>query len=343
MRSPHTRFSFIVSLLAALMLVAGGDVNAQDAIAGIEHWVPSVSGADGKPLNLFVWEKRQKDIDVKEYAKGGRVVLLAHGATTPGSLAFDFQLPSKTELTYSLMDYLAERGFDVFALEYQNYGRSDKHQCGICVSTQVAANDINAVVDYVRSQRGVEKVYLLGWSWGTLTAGLFTMQRPDKVRRLVLYAPPVWRGPREKAPTAEFRPVTVEGSKNLFEPQATDPEVIETFVREAVKYEKAPNGCYMDLFTKMPVTDPKQIPVPTMIILGELDRLTPINQPELPGFFADLPNPDKQFIIVPGAGHALIMQKPRLRLFLEVVKWFSLDQAGWRMEAPGIGPVDVRR
>jgi hypothetical protein len=62
MRSSRTRFSFIVSLVAALTLVAGGDVNAQDTIAGIEHWVPSVSAADGKPLNLFVWEKRQKDI-----------------------------------------------------------------------------------------------------------------------------------------------------------------------------------------------------------------------------------------------------------------------------------------
>ena len=32
--------------------------------------------------------------------------------------------------TYSLMDYLAERGFDVFTVEYQNYGRSAEHECG---------------------------------------------------------------------------------------------------------------------------------------------------------------------------------------------------------------------
>jgi pimeloyl-ACP methyl ester carboxylesterase len=79
-------------------------------------------------------------------------------------------------------------------------------------------------------------------------------------------------------------------------------------------------------------------PVPTMIILGDLDRLTPINQPDLPGFFADLPNPDKQFIIVPGAAHALITQNPRLRFSVEVAKWFSIDQPGWRMEVPGTGP-----
>jgi hypothetical protein len=26
------------------------------------------------------------------------------------------------------------------------------------------------------------------------------------------------------------------------------------------------------------------------------------------------------------------MQKPRLRFFTEVAKWFSIDQPGWRME-----------
>lgn len=75
----------------------------------------------------------------------------------------------------------------------------------------------------------------------------------------------------------------------------------------------------------MPLTDPKKITPPTMVILGDLDRLTSINQPNLPGFFAALPNTDKQLIIVPGAGHALTVQKPRLRFYNEVGKWFSVE------------------
>jgi pimeloyl-ACP methyl ester carboxylesterase len=322
-----------LAFLAWVVVIPVISAAADDRIVGSEYWVSSLSAADGKPLKVFLWEKRLKDADLKQFGTSGKVVLLAHGATTPGSLAFDFQGPEKSELTYSLMDYLAERGFDVFALDYQNYGRSDKHECGICVTTQVAANDINAAVDYIRGLRGVERVYLLGWSWGTTTTGLFTMQRPHKVRRLVLYAPPVWRGTRNKPPTREFRTVTEDGAKNLFEPEATDPQVIAAFAKEAVsRGPNAPNGVLMDLNVKMPITDPKQIPAPTMIILGDLDRLTPVTQPELPGFFADLPNPDKQLVIVPGAGHGLIMQKPRLRFFTEVAKWFSIDQPGWRME-----------
>jgi len=37
-------------------------------------------------------------------------------------------------------------------------------------------------------------------------------------------------------------------------------------------------------------------------------------------------------IFVPAGGHALHLQKPRLRLFTEVTKWSSLDQPGGRME-----------
>jgi pimeloyl-ACP methyl ester carboxylesterase len=314
-----------LGLLLVFFFVQTGMGMGEEKILGQDHWVGSVSAKDGKPLKVYAWEKRLKDIENKEYAATGKVVLLLHGATTPGREAFDLQVPEKPELTYSLMDYLAERRFNVFAVDYQNYGRSDKHECGPCVTTQVAANDINSVVDYIGSIRGIKQVYLLGWSWGSTTAGLFTMQHPDKVKRLILFAAPVWRGPRGNPPTTEWRPVTAEGSKRLFEPRATDAIVIDTFAKEVVKFPKAPIGHLMDLNTKMPITDPQKITVPTMMILGSLDKITSMTNPELPGYFINLPNPDKQLIILPGGGHALHMQKPRLRFFTEVTKWFSLE------------------
>ena len=300
--------------------------SAGEPIAGAEHWVQSVSGLDGKPLKLYVWEKRLTAVDPSAFAKSGKVVLLAHGAGTPGRIAFDLQVPEKSAVTYSLMDYLAAQGFDVFALDYQNYGRSDQHPCGLCVTTLVAANDVDATIDYIRKLRGVDKVHLLGWSWGTNVTGLFTMQHPEKVNRLVLYAPPVWSEPRGKAPTEEFRTVTQQVSRGLFESSASDAMAMDTWVKEVMQWApKAPNGVLLDLNTRMPLTDPKKIGAPTMIIIGDLDRLTPINQPNLPGFFAALPNTDKQLIIVPGAGHTLTVQKPRLRFYSEVTKWFSLE------------------
>jgi len=313
----------VLGLLAVFIPVPWA--SAQEKIAGEDHWVSSISAADGKPLKLYVREKRLKDIDVKEFSTTGKVVLLLHGTPTSGHIVFDLQVPGSSGLTYSLMDYLAEQKFDVFTVDYQNHGRSDKHECGLCVTTQVVVNDIDAVVGYIHGLRGVKQIYLLGFSWGTQVGGLYTMQRPHKVKRLILDAPPVQKGPTGDPPTSQFRQVTEEGIKGLFEPQATDAVVVDTYVKETLKFPNAPNGALFDVRNRMPIVQPRQVPVPTMIIMGSLDRATPITQPELPGFFAELANPDKQFIIVPGAGHMLHLQKPRLRFFTEVVKWFSLD------------------
>src|SRR5262245_4270667 len=39
------------------------------------------------------------------------------------------------------------------------------------------------------AKRGVAKINLMGWSWGTAIMGMYTAEHNDKVNRLVLYAP----------------------------------------------------------------------------------------------------------------------------------------------------------
>ncbi len=291
---------------------------------GEEHWVSSISGADGRPLKIYLWEKRRQDFGQKGSAIPGKVIFLAHGAMISGRVAFDLQVPQQSGLTYSLMDYLAGAGFDVFSIDYQNYGRSNHRDAGFTVTTQVAANDINAAVDYICRLKGVNKVHLLGWSWGASTSGLFAMQHPEKVDRLVLYGLLVTRRPADVAPTTEFRINSEENLMQIFESEATDPGIARAFAQEAMRWDsKSPNGVLMDFATRMPLTDPKQIFAPTMLIMGNLNRSSSVAQPDLPRYFADLHTDDKQFIIVPGAGHALHLQKPRTRFFAEITKWFS--------------------
>jgi pimeloyl-ACP methyl ester carboxylesterase len=206
--------------------------------------VTSVSASDGKPLSIEVWEKYRRDLDPKVFTTTGKVVLLAHGAGNSGRVVFDVQVPGAPGLTYSLMDYLAEQGFDVFTLAYQNYGRSDHHPCGLCVTTQVAAHDISAAVDHIRTLRGVEKVYLLGWSWGTSTAGLFTIQKPHTVRRLILYAPYLKLKTELKPPTTEFRENTDKQCQEGSEPEATDPALTTALCKEALQWDaRSPQWC----------------------------------------------------------------------------------------------------
>jgi pimeloyl-ACP methyl ester carboxylesterase len=115
----------------------------------------ALGGAWG--IRVYIWEK---------YAgspAGKPVVVLAHGSATADRESFDLQVPGKP--SYSLMDFLAREGFDVFALDTRGFGRSthpDTH-----MTTKEASEDLNAVVDYMLKLRGGQKVSLLGWSWGT--------------------------------------------------------------------------------------------------------------------------------------------------------------------------------
>jgi pimeloyl-ACP methyl ester carboxylesterase len=40
-------------------------------------------------------------------------------------------------------------------------------------------------------------------------------------------------------------------------------------------------------------------------------------------FFARINNPDNALVVVPDAGHFLMVQKPYLRLFTAAERWFS--------------------
>ena len=140
-------------------------------------------------------------------------MLFVHGAGTPAEVAFDAPIG-----THSWMAYLAQAGFDVFSMDTTGYGRSTRpapmnDPCNLADAQQaqfipslIAApckppypgqlttigsdwHDIDAVVDHIRALRGVAKVSLVAWSLGGPRAGGYAAQHPDKVHRLVLFAP----------------------------------------------------------------------------------------------------------------------------------------------------------
>ncbi len=57
----------------------------------------------------------------------------------------------------------------------------------------------------------------------------------------------------------------------------------------------------------LPVVDPEKITVPTLIMRGQWDGIASFD--DLVAFFARLPNPDKQFAVMPGISHASFQQK----------------------------------
>ena len=143
----------------------------------------------------------------------------------------------------------------------------------------------------------------------------------DMVARLACDAM-VWTG--EGSPTLaerakrlpEFRarnrrPIDRKFVRSIFErdhPGTADDHVIEAFADAILKLDDSiPNGTYVDMCANLPVCDPDQIKVPTLIMRGEYDGIASMT--DLLKFFEKLPNPDKQFVVMPGIAHASFHQK----------------------------------
>ena len=104
-----------------------------------------VAGLDAG-IRLYVRNKRPADMT--RYTPA-RTVVFVHGATYPSETAFDLPLDG-----LSWMDYIAQRGYDVWLLDLRGYGRSTRPpemdqpaaQNPPLTTGAVAQRDLDAVV-----------------------------------------------------------------------------------------------------------------------------------------------------------------------------------------------------
>ena len=334
LRAMQRTFSFLVLALASCAIVpaaAGGvrDTSREkgagaNPIRGEDHYVMR----DG--LRIYLWEKHKAGLE-GTFANNGRVALLVHGGTWSGRPLFDLQIRD-----YSLMDFLAENGYDVWAIDLHGYGRSDKTDKDWTDSHSAAA-DIAAAVGYITRLRGVTKINLLGCSAGTQRAGVFAMENPDKVTKLVLYAP-WWKGNAELnefrrkrmenggKPLPQYRDVTEESIRSDFvrgdlaqHPQV-EADVVDELVKEVLQANpQAPNTFVEN--AHLPILDPDRIIVPTMIIHGERDYAA--KEEDLLPFYSQLRTHDKEYVLLPAGGHGLMLEKDHRRFQHEVLSFFD--------------------
>ena len=158
---------------------------ALKGVERIDHYVPSLDS----DVRLHLREKRPKG----KRKFGERATLLfVHGRMAPGPVAYDLPVSG-----YSWMDYVASRGFDVFALSIRGFGEStwprelfeSPRGQPPAIPGKMAVRDVKAAVDFILDRRGVSKIAILGRSWGTTTAPAYAADNMAGVDRLVLYAP----------------------------------------------------------------------------------------------------------------------------------------------------------
>ena len=140
-------------------------------------------------------------------------VLMLHGRSSPVLAGFDLQ-----HKTYGWAEALAKAGYDVFMMDLQGSGLSprpkmdDPHNVNPgqqnlltprppgftpgplnypfqLTNSDSDRDELNTVVDFIRTECNVEKVAFIGWSAAAFTMGPYAVNNPGKVESLFLLAP----------------------------------------------------------------------------------------------------------------------------------------------------------
>jgi pimeloyl-ACP methyl ester carboxylesterase len=348
------RYPLVLAVLAfTSMLAATGEAKTVKQ----DYFIDAVDPG----IKLFV---RSKMAEGQSQFSNDNIVLFVHGATYPSTPDFDLQYKD-----YSWADWMVEKGYVVYMFDKRNYGFSTREKAMDEPATSnkpvsrsyLVIRDIGAVVDHIRKKHNVNKVSLIGWSWGAMTAGYYTSLNSEKVKSLVMYAPAYAFGlhtnlgpgsglqnkrkPYEfnygmgayrlgsktandgrwdgEIPVADKNSFREEGVRDAFALEAlkTDPTT-ESRTPPALR---APNGVMEDTFmqaTGRSIWNASSIYVPTLVIAGEFDTWSYSEDRE--GLMRDLSNaPVKKSVLIRNATHFVLFEKPRHEFFNEIANFLK--------------------
>jgi pimeloyl-ACP methyl ester carboxylesterase len=252
---------------------------------------------------------------------------------------FDLDVPGRANS--SAMEFFAHQGYDTWCVDMEGYGRSTKTRDNNA-PIAYGAEDCYAAATYIRKLRGAGSFLVYGISSGALRAALFAQNHPELVARLALDAM-VWTG--KNSPTLaerskklpEFRaknrrPIDrtfVHSIFNRDHPGSAEDKVVEAFADAILALDDSiPNGTYVDMCANLPVCDPREIKAATIIMRGQWDGIASFD--DLIEFFKLLPNPDKQFTVMPGVSHASFQGKNYELCLHILLSFFSQPEPVYR-------------
>ena len=121
-----------------------------------------------------------------------KIVLYIHGATFPSALSIAHRFDG-----WSWRDHLNAAGYDVWGLDFLGYGGSDRYQ-EMSLSPEAvlplgraesACRQIDRAVSFILREQSAERISIIAHSWGSMAAGQFASRHPERVNRLVFFAP----------------------------------------------------------------------------------------------------------------------------------------------------------
>jgi pimeloyl-ACP methyl ester carboxylesterase len=243
----------------------------QSRAGAIDHFVPHISterANQGSRVSLFVRERRG--------APSAPAVLFVHGRSAAAVPSFDLEYRD-----YSWMAYLADAGFDAFAVDLQGYGNSSRpaimdEPCNTSADNQAKYlipnplpapcppryphafgsfatdwDEIDTVVEFIRSLRGDRalKVNLVGWSRGGMRVIGYAALRPDNVEKVVVLNPTrfppaanVWGYPTNMTDKRDF---FVDWDRQIDSrncPQQVDPSIRQALWESTIALDTLGSG-----------------------------------------------------------------------------------------------------
>lgn len=303
------------------------------------------------PYNVLLRNKHVTDAEHLTYRD---TVLFVHGATYGATRTFDYAVDGE-----SWMDRLARDGFDAWCIDLLGYGQSDRpdemkappRDNGPIVDTAHAVAEVDRAVEFICAKRGISRLNLIGYSWGTAICGAYAGDYPGKVNRLVLSGA-VWvqRGDGARAAPSSpgaYYTIDVESALSHWS-IGMDEDVMAQIVpmarrrkwcedtimsdREAASFDppkmKAPAGALKDFLhcsaTGEPWYDPGKIRAPTLVVVGEFDQDT--TQAQCREVFSRLSgSPEKRMTVIGNGTHALLLENHRGELHQVVARFLHSD------------------
>lgn len=206
------------------------------------------------------------------------------------------------------------RSHMVIAVDLRGHGDSDKPQGSDQYSIGVCADDLNGLLERL----GIPSAVFMGQSMGTLVCQQLSLAHPERVRALVLAgalagSPPAGTivGPWVERIVEEIEAKGLgEYLKTIvpfwFSP-GFDPAVISSFTRDCFKAAQHAAVAFCRAVSGFSIRDKlSAIRVPTLIVVGEKDGRTPVEEAE----YINRRIPDAWLKIIKGAGHMANVEKP---------------------------------
>lgn len=315
-------------------------------------------------LRLFLSRLAYRDADA---ARGS--VLYVHGATFPSALSIAYRFDGR-----SWRDALCEAGFNVWALDFIGFGRSDRYPemhdepgaHGPLLLAEAAVDQVEAAIRFIADHDGAHAVSLITHSWGSMPAGLFAAAHPTLVDRIVMFAPLAKRQgprytPRPDAPA--WKLVTLEDQWNRFteDVPAHEAPVLshDAFAAWGEAYldsdleapgrhppaVKTPTGPLVEILRAWHgelAWEPEKVQAPVCIVRGAWDGLVTDNDARW--LFARLSRAAERRDVKIGRGtHLMHLEEMRTALWSESIAFLTPNKAVRTAPTTGETPMQDHR